>query len=113
MPSLEILNMSILPTSRRHHDQGATDMELHHIGRRPLRSSLSRPASERNVLHDNAQGEEVPQEDIRNDLPPPSTAVEVLQKWNYPRSNRWRVFATFFAFLLFGLNDSAYGVWMP
>lgn len=49
-------------------------------------------------------------DDIRNDLPPPSNAVEVLPRWNRPRSNMWRVFATFYAFFLFGLNDGAYGV---
>lgn len=43
-------------------------------------------------------------------LPPPSTAVNSLQKWNSPRINMWRVFATFYSFIMLGLNDAAYGV---
>jgi hypothetical protein len=87
------------------------DVELDLVSQRPPRTSLSRPASVHQVHDKNAQGDQGQYEDVRGDLPPPSTAVETLQKWNYPRSNRWRVFATFFAFVLFGLNDSAYGVW--
>ena len=33
------------------------------------------------------------------------------QKWNYPRINMWRTFATFLGFFIMGLNDGAYGVW--
>lgn len=44
------------------------------------------------------------------ELPPPSTAVSQLQKWNFPRINMWRVFATFYSFIILGLNDAAYGV---
>ena len=51
-----------------------------------------------------------PIDDIRGDLPPPSTAVEALQRWNSPPGNKWRLFATFFAFTVVGLNDAANGV---
>ena len=110
MASLESLAMSILPVSRSRHDPPASDMELSHVDHRPYRNSLSRPISARKVPDDNTHGNGVQHGDVRSDMPPPSTAVEALQKWNYPRSNRWRVFATLFAFILFGLNDSAYGV---
>jgi hypothetical protein len=113
MASFESLTMSILPISRSRHEHQASDIELNHVGPKPLRASLSRPASTRKVPSKNIEGNEEQYGDVRDDLPPPSTAVEALQKWNYPRSNRWRVFATFFAFILFGLNDSAYGVWLP
>ena len=33
------------------------------------------------------------------------------QKWNHPRINMWRTFATFLGFFIMGLNDGAYGVW--
>lgn len=35
---------------------------------------------------------------------------EALQRWNEPRINMWRVFATYFSFFVFGMNDGAYGV---
>jgi hypothetical protein len=41
---------------------------------------------------------------------PPSTAIDALQKWNYPRVNMWRVFATFWSFFVVGMNDGSYGV---
>ena len=48
--------------------------------------------------------------DVRDNLPPPSTAATVVQQWNIPRSNMWRVFASFFSMMVSGLNDAAYGV---
>jgi hypothetical protein len=49
-------------------------------------------------------------EDVRQDAMPPSQAVEALQRWNFPRINMWRVFATFWSFLIVGMNDGSYGV---
>jgi hypothetical protein len=48
--------------------------------------------------------------DIHDDVTPPETAVNALPIWNSPRINMWRVFATYFSFLIFGANDGAYGV---
>lgn len=42
------------------------------------------------------------------DIPP--TAVAALEKWNSPRSNIYRTFATFWSFFVMGANDAAYGV---
>jgi hypothetical protein len=47
------------------------------------------------------------------DVTPPNTAVEVLQKWNSPRINMLRVFATFWSFFVVGMNDGSYGVTPP
>jgi hypothetical protein len=47
------------------------------------------------------------------DVTPPNTAVEVLQKWNSPRINMLRVFATFWSFFVVGMNDGSYGVIPP
>lgn len=33
-----------------------------------------------------------------------------LEKWNQPRINAYRSFATFWSFLVMGANDAAYGV---
>ncbi|RJE26881.1 Mfs transporter [Aspergillus sclerotialis] len=40
----------------------------------------------------------------------PPTAVSVVEKWNEPRSNIYRTFATFWSFLVMGANDAAYGL---
>ncbi|KAI1848832.1 hypothetical protein JX266_005260 [Neoarthrinium moseri] len=44
-----------------------------------------------------------------DDLPPPSTASSVKQRWNYPRSNVPKVAACFWSFVVMGANDAAYG----
>lgn len=41
-----------------------------------------------------------------------STAAH-LQKWNSPRINMYRVFATFWSFICLGANDGAYGALIP
>lgn len=46
-------------------------------------------------------------------LPPPTTAVPQLQKWNSPRINVWRCLATFYSFIILGANDAAYGALIP
>jgi hypothetical protein len=33
-----------------------------------------------------------------------------LERWNEPRANAYRYFATIFAFTIMGMNDAAYGV---
>ena len=43
-------------------------------------------------------------------LPSPVTAVEALQRWNSPKVNKYRTFATFYTFVVMGANDAAYGV---
>ena len=48
-----------------------------------------------------------------NTLPPPKTAVAQLQKWNSPRINMFRCFATFWSFICLGANDGAYGALIP
>lgn len=48
-------------------------------------------------------------------LPSPTTAntTPQLQRWNYPRINLWRVFGTFWSFIVLGANDAAYGALIP
>jgi len=43
-------------------------------------------------------------------LPQPSTTVRVIERWNHPKINIQRTLATFFAFVIMGANDAAYGV---
>ena len=35
------------------------------------------------------------------------------EKWDYPRINTWRLAATLFAFIIFGMNDASYGALLP
>lgn len=44
---------------------------------------------------------------------PPEDAVEALERWNSPDGNMWRVFATFWSFLIVGMNDGSYGALVP
>lgn len=111
MASLESLAMSILPVSTRPSDPPGPDTELSHIPTSSLLPTLYRGASAGKVTDDNNIPDHPGQpEHVGNDLPPPSTAVHALQRWNHPRSNKGRFLATLFAFLIFGFNDSAYGV---
>jgi hypothetical protein len=50
-------------------------------------------------------------EDVRGNLPPPSTAVTSAERWNNPRSNIKGVCATFLSFFVLGLNDASPGVY--
>ncbi|QSZ30037.1 hypothetical protein DSL72_004555 [Monilinia vaccinii-corymbosi] len=45
-----------------------------------------------------------------SDTLPSINAVEVLQKWNHPPKNVYRVGASFWGFFLMGMNDGSYGV---
>ena len=48
-------------------------------------------------------------------LPEPGAGrvVEAQERWNKPRINTWRLAATFFAFINFGMNDASYGALVP
>lgn len=46
-------------------------------------------------------------------LPQPSTTVHVVERWNSPRVNIYRTLSTFFAFIIMGANDAAYGALIP
>ncbi|KAL8841616.1 MAG: hypothetical protein Q9170_000830 [Blastenia crenularia] len=45
--------------------------------------------------------------------PGSGTVANVLQRWDYPRINTYRLAAIFFAFLNFGMNDGSYGALVP
>ncbi|KAK8013821.1 hypothetical protein PG990_007117 [Apiospora arundinis] len=50
--------------------------------------------------------DESPQEDPGS---PPPTATEMVQRWNYPKSNVPKIGACFWSFVVMGANDAAYG----
>ncbi|RHZ50160.1 uncharacterized protein CDV56_104884 [Aspergillus thermomutatus] len=65
---------------------------------RPSVSSIAASAREHSV-----QGEHAP----------PVSAVAALERWNAPRANIGRTLAAFWSFLMFGMNDAAYGALLP
>ena len=42
-----------------------------------------------------------------------STQRQNLQSWNKPRRNTFRLLAVYYSFIVFGLNDGAYGALLP
>jgi hypothetical protein len=44
-------------------------------------------------------------DEVNGSLPAPPAAATALQKWNNPQINMFRVFATFYSFVILGLND--------
>lgn len=40
----------------------------------------------------------------------PTQVFHEAERWNYPRSNVFKTLATFWSFLVMGMNDAAYGV---
>ncbi|PLB44804.1 MFS transporter [Aspergillus steynii IBT 23096] len=46
-------------------------------------------------------------------LPEAPNSTPEPEKWNHPRPNIWKVFATFWSFLVMGANDAAYGPLIP
>lgn len=52
-------------------------------------------------------------EDRNETLPSPTTATERLESWNRPRMNIYRVLATFWSFVVMGMNDASYGAIIP
>ena len=55
------------------------------------------------------------EEPDRNEtLPSPITAAaEPIESWNKPRRNIYRIAATFFTFIVMGMNDATYGPLIP
>ncbi|KAF4976131.1 hypothetical protein FZEAL_7150 [Fusarium zealandicum] len=53
------------------------------------------------------------QEAGSSDNTAPSDAVVALERWNSPPINRYRTAATFWSFLVVGMNDGSYGALVP
>jgi len=49
-------------------------------------------------------------ESAKDEPEPPSSAISVLQKWNSPQIDMWKVFTCFWSLFVMGMNDGAYGV---
>lgn len=65
-----------------------------------------------NLLKEQPSRHIIEQESSVN-LPNPPTGAAHLQRWNFPRINMFRCFATFWSFICLGANDGAYGALIP
>ena len=65
--------------------------------------NLGRISSSTSRRHDEDQ-------ELSGDLPPPSTAVDALERWNSPGRNKYALFSTYLSFMILGLNDASPGV---
>ncbi|RYP31528.1 hypothetical protein DL767_005706 [Monosporascus sp. MG133] len=88
-------------------------VELQRVDLTPLPQAYrpSTDASRRSSSKDVPSSPE--RESDMSPLPPPTTAVDVVQSWNNPRSNIARVAACFWSFTVMGANDAAYGPLIP
>ncbi|KAF2428831.1 MFS general substrate transporter [Tothia fuscella] len=78
-------------------------------------SKESIPSINRQLSHASSQRNRSLKDEDVNDgaLPSPTTATEQLQRWNHPRKNTFRTFATFWGFVIMGANDAAVGALIP
>ena len=51
------------------------------------------------------------EDNVRAQADPPEDAQHVVQRWNEPRGNIFRLGFAFYSFIVTGLNDAAVGVW--
>jgi hypothetical protein len=81
-----------------------TELDITDVGLIELRPfSKSSPAPSLSHSHVTVS------DDVRGEAVPPLNAFEARPRWNHP-SNKWKVFAAFWSFLVVGLNDGSYGV---
>lgn len=93
-------------------------VELQTISSKRDDSTLGQRATSRDSKHTNPPKPASLRSDKSVDgldgLPPPNTAVaEPLESWNQSRTNMYRIFATFWSFVIMGLNDASYGPLIP
>ncbi|GJC81008.1 bypass of stop codon protein 6 [Colletotrichum liriopes] len=73
--------------------------------------NLERPPTPKDTSLLNTEGHRLGSNaDATGGLPAPTTTAAVVQKWNHPRSNMFRVLSCFWSMLVSGANDAAYGL---
>jgi hypothetical protein len=53
------------------------------------------PTTEIQTIRDSLREEDIRCDHGHDQMPPPATAVDALERWNSPKKNRWRLLATF------------------
>ncbi|TQN72750.1 Bypass of stop codon protein 6 [Colletotrichum shisoi] len=76
--------------------------------------NLERPPTPKDGSLLNTEGHRLgSDDDATGGLPAPTTTTTVVQRWNHPRSNLFRVLSCFWSMLVSGANDAAYGALIP
>ncbi|KAI9728211.1 MAG: hypothetical protein M1828_004672 [Chrysothrix sp. TS-e1954] len=68
------------------------------------------------AMTDNTESQVIHLEQLREQSDgesPNKVTVEAVPRWNQPRGNLYRTLAAFWAFLMMGMNDAAYGPLIP
>ncbi|KAI6867838.1 MFS general substrate transporter [Hortaea werneckii] len=94
------------PIHTRQENYSSTNKQAPSIDGRSLRSHFS--TGPRRPGDDFSDGS-----DRNESLPSPTTAHEQLETWRNPRSNIYKLAATFWAFTIMGMNDATYGAIIP
>lgn len=109
-------------TMERRHGGSSTatmpplELEMNHIEpNTPSNASKRAPSVGGRSLGSNKASSNKSEADAdRNEtLPSPTTATEFVEKWNSPRINLYRLPATFWSFVVMGMNDATYGAIIP
>jgi hypothetical protein len=61
----------------------------------PIPAAVVKDTTGTQAVLDPNVSDDTPNGDVHGQIPPPATAVNALERWNSPKKNRWRVFATF------------------
>ncbi|KAK8084244.1 hypothetical protein PG997_005515, partial [Apiospora hydei] len=94
---------------RRRRRPSTAVMEMQDMDIRAPHSKLEEARRPRPDASGSSSSREEEGQDPSSPPPPPSTATEVVQRWNYPKSNVPKIGACFWSFVVMGANDAAYG----
>jgi hypothetical protein len=82
----------------------APGRSLRELSRRVVRGAASAPSP------GSGRASSDEEDNIRDEVDPPTDAHPVVQRWNEPKGNIPRLGFAFFSFIVTGLNDGAVGV---
>ncbi|TKA33749.1 hypothetical protein B0A50_00585 [Salinomyces thailandicus] len=92
------------PIHARQESHSTTNKQAPSVSGRSLRSHISSDS------HKDDHGGDF---DRNETLPSPTTATEPIETWRSPSGNMYKLFATFWAFTIMGMNDATYGAIIP
>lgn len=105
-----------MSSSRRVGHQGSATavMELEPVHSLPQTPEKHFPVESGRRLGQNVFNDNRERHDQNETLPSPTVAShDVLERWNFPKSNLYRTCAAFIGFAIMGMNDATYGAIIP
>ncbi|KXT12859.1 hypothetical protein AC579_5380 [Pseudocercospora musae] len=102
-----------MPETGRHGPSSTVVLET--IGLETVSQKRDSPRSKRPSLSGRSLGSYRPDEEQSpiDALPSPTVATEPVERWNQSRRNIYKSSASFWAFVIMGLNDATYGAIIP